>query len=66
MCIRAVDRNPSTIKHVPEFVPDRYKTQKTISKTPFELKYCPDKYVTQKMCDEVVDDFLPALNFVLD
>ena len=28
------------------------------------LKYFPDKYITQKMCDEAVDDFLPRLNFV--
>ena len=28
------------------------------------LKYCPDKYTTQKMCDEAADDFLPTLNFV--
>ena len=26
------------------------------------LKYWPDKYITQKICDE--DDFLPALNSV--
>ena len=30
------------------------------------LKYCPDKYITQKMCDEAVDDFLPTLNFAPD
>ena len=30
------------------------------------LKYCPGKYVTQKMCDEAVDDFLLTLNFVPD
>ena len=31
---------------------------KIISENPFMLKYCPDKYVTQKMFDEAVDDFL--------
>ena len=30
------------------------------------LKYCLDRHNTQKMCDEVVDDFLPALKFVTD
>ena len=39
---------------------------KTISENPFMLKYCPDKYITQKMCDRAVDDFLPSLNFVPD
>ena len=62
MCDKAV--NDYTIAL--EFVPDQYKTQKIISKALFELKYCPDKYLTQKMCDEPADNFLPALNFVLD
>ena len=39
---------------------------KIVTENPFMLKYCPDKYMTQKMCDEVVDDFLPTLNFVRD
>ena len=30
------------------------------------LKYCPDKYITQNMCDEAVHDFLPTSNFVPD
>ena len=28
--------------------------------------YCPDKYKTQKMCDEAVDDCLAALKFIPD
>ena len=39
---------------------------KIIPENPFMLKYCPDKYLTQKMCDKAVDDFLPTLNFVPD
>ena len=31
-----------------------------------KLKYCPDKYITQNMCDEPADDFLPTSNFVPD
>ena len=38
---------------------------KIISENPFMLK-CPNKYITLKMCDEAVDGFLPALNFVPD
>ena len=30
------------------------------------MEYCPDKYKTQKMCDEAVDDCLAALKFILD
>ena len=36
------------------------------SENPFMLKCCPHKYITQKICDEAVDDFLPTLNFVPD
>ena len=39
---------------------------KIISENPFMLKYCPDKYITQKMCDEAADDFLTKLSFVTD
>ena len=39
---------------------------KIISKNPFMLKYYPDKYITQKISDKAVDDFLQGLNFVLD
>ena len=28
--------------------------------------YCPDKYKTQKKCDEAVDDYLAALKFIPD
>ena len=39
---------------------------KIISENPFMFKYCPDKYITQKMCNKAVNDFLPTLNFVPD
>ena len=29
---------------------------RVISKDHFLIIYCPDKYKTQKMCDEAVDD----------
>ena len=31
---------------------------------PFSLRYVPDQYIIQQMYDYIVDDFLPALNFV--
>ena len=30
------------------------------------LKYCLNRYKTQEMCNEAVDDFLPTLKFVPD
>ena len=33
---------------------------------PFMLVYCPDRYKTQKMCDEAADDCLAALKFIPD
>ena len=32
----------------------------------FMLIYCPDRYKTQKMWDEIVDDCLAALKFIPD
>ena len=39
---------------------------KIMSKTPFMFKYCPDKYITEAMRNEAVDNFLPILYFVPD
>ena len=39
---------------------------KIISDDPFSLRYVPDQYKTQQLCDEAVDDFLPTLNSVPD
>ena len=33
---------------------------------PSLIVYCPDKYRTQTMCDEAVDDCLAALKLVPD
>ena len=30
----------------------------------FSLRYVPNQYKTQKICDEALDHFLPTLNFV--
>ena len=39
---------------------------KVVSKETFMLKYCPDKYKTQKMWDKAVDSYLITLKFVPD
>ena len=39
---------------------------KSISEDLFMTGYCPDKYKTQKMCDEAVDDCLATLKFIPD
>ena len=30
----------------------------------FLILYCPDKYITEEMCDEAVDDSLSALKLI--
>ena len=39
---------------------------RVVSEDPFLIVYCPDKYKTQRMCDEAVDDSLVALKLVPD
>ena len=39
---------------------------KVVFEDPIMLKYCPDRYKTQKMCDIVVNASLPALKVVPD
>ena len=38
-------------------------SEKFISKAPFMLKYCVDRYKSRKMCENVADACLPALIF---
>ena len=37
-----------------------------VSEDPFLIVYCPDKYKTQRMCDESVDYSLAASKFIPD
>ena len=37
-----------------------------VSEDPFLTVYCPDKYITQKMCDEIADHSLAALKLIPD
>ena len=37
-----------------------------VSEDPSLIVYCPDKYKTQIICDEVVDDILWALKLISD
>ena len=39
---------------------------RVVSEDPFLIVYCLDKYKTQKMCDEAVDDCLAAMKFIPD
>ena len=49
------------------FIPNQHNTQemcdRVVSKDPFLIVYCPDKY---KMCNEAVDDSLAALKLIPD
>ena len=40
--------------------------QRVVSEDLSVIVYCPDKYVTQRMCDEAADDFLAALRLIPD
>ena len=65
MCYRAVHR----CFFVFDSIPDQYKTQEicdlAVSLYPFLILYYPDKYITQRMWDEAVDDSLVALKCIL-
>ena len=37
---------------------------RVIFEDPFMLIYCPDRYETQQMCNEAVDNCLRALKFI--
>ena len=39
---------------------------KVVSEDPFLIVYCPDKYKTQRMCDEAVDDSLATFRLIPD
>ena len=39
---------------------------RVVSEDPFLTIYCPDKYITQKVCGEAVDDFLATLKLIPD
>ena len=37
--------------------------ERVVSKDNFILTYCPERYETQKMCDEAINDCPAALKF---
>ena len=39
---------------------------RAVSEDPFLIVYCPDKYKTQKLCDEAVNDSLAASKLIPD
>ena len=62
------DQPVDTCPFESDSVPDWYLTQdlsdKLVSKDPFVLKHCHDKYKTEEMCDKAIDLCIPALKFV--
>ena len=67
MCDTVVYEDPSLIIYC---CPDKYKTKRMfdsiVSEDPSLIVYCLDKYETQGICDEAVNDSLSALKLVLD
>ena len=41
-------------------------SDRVVFEDPSLIEYCLDKYITQRMCDEAVDDFLAALKLISD
>ena len=39
---------------------------RVVSEDCFSIRYVPDQYKTQEMCNKAIDDFLSALKFVSD
>ena len=39
---------------------------RVVSEDPFLIVYCPNKYITPKMCDEATDDSLATLKLIPD
>ena len=39
---------------------------RVVSKDPSLTVYCPDKHITRRICDEVVNDSLAALKLIPD
>ena len=39
---------------------------RVFSEDPFVIVYCPNKYITPKMCDEATDDSLATLKLIPD
>ena len=66
MCDKSID----TCSFVFDSVPHGYKTQEmckeVVYNDPFMQKYFSNRYKTQEICDKAVDDFLSALEFVID
>ena len=67
MCVKAVGTCPFFYLNA---VADLYKIQSVCGKPVFNnhfmLRYCSGRYKTHKICHKIIDDFLPALKFVLD
>ena len=48
------------------FVFDSNPDSLIVSEDPFFKQYCSNRYKTQRMCDEAIDDSLAASKFITD
>ena len=53
ICNKAVDNYP----HALEFIPEYYKTQKTVDTYPCTIKIASECLMTQEMCDKAVSRY---------
>ena len=66
MCDKAVNRYFFVFGSIPDPFKDEKCVTELFLKIFFSSVYCPDKYKTQNMCDEAVDDCLTTLKFIPD
>lgn len=58
-----VDTCPFEFDSVPDWCITQGLSDKLVSKDPFMLKHCLDKYKTEEICDKAVDLCIPELKF---
>ena len=63
---KAVNRCFLVFDSIPGWYKYQEMCERIASEDPFLKVCCPDKYTTQKMCDEAVDDSLAPLKLTLD
>ena len=55
MCIKAVEEDPSSLRHVPDHLKTQEMSNEVVRIKPFLLAYVPDHLTTQEMCSQAVE-----------
>ena len=57
MCVEAVNTCPFVFDSIPGWCKTKKICVKVVSKDPFMLKYCLDRYKTPELYDKTIDSF---------